>query len=202
MAAALQQAGANEYSDAQLVHLAKAGDDAAFESLFRRHHRRIYSIAYGMLRNESDAADATQEAFVRAYRSLPRLEAEGAFGGWLAQIAVNICRDYLKRPRIVARSIDEPVGEEGAEYRLELPDWSDNPERATLDTELSAVLDKAIGTLSEDHRAVVTMHHIEGMDVLDIAEVLGVSEGTVKSRLSRARAELRRKIGHYLGYIE
>lgn len=168
--------------------------------LFGRHHRRIYSIVYGMLRNDADASDATQEAFVRAYRSLNRLEAEAAFGGWLAQIAVNICRDVLKRPKLVARSLDEPMADEESEYKLEVPDWTDSPERSTMNQELQDVVSRAIGTLSPDHQAVVTMHHLEGIDVLEIAEILGVSEGTVKSRLSRARAELRRKLGHYVDF--
>ncbi|HEY3266140.1 MAG TPA: sigma-70 family RNA polymerase sigma factor [Armatimonadota bacterium] len=191
-----------DVTDAELVRRAKDGDDRAYEALFSRHQRRIYSIVYGMLRNEADASDATQEAFVRAYRSLPRLEAEGAFGGWLAQIAVNICRDILKRPRLVARSLDEPMGDEDSEYKLEIPDWSDSPERASMNQELTDVVNRAIGTLSPDHRTVVTMHHMEGMDVLQIAEALGISEGTVKSRLSRARAELRRKLGHYVDFGE
>lgn len=192
----------SDLTDAELVQRAKGGDDRAYEALFGRHHRRIYSIVYGMLRNEADASDATQEAFVRAYRSLPRLEAAGAFGGWLAQIAVNICRDVLKRPRLVARSLDEPLGDEDSEYKLEIPDWTDSPEKASMTQELQDVVNRAIGTLSPDHRAVVTMHHLEGMDVLQIAEVLGVSEGTVKSRLSRARAELKRKLGHYVDLAE
>lgn len=191
-----------DWTDADLVRRAKAGDERAYEALFGRHQRRIYAIVYGMLRNDADAKDATQEAFVRAYRSLPRLEAAGAFGGWLAQIAVNICRDILKRPRLVARSLDEPLGDEDSEYKLEIPDWSESPERASLASELQDVVHRAIGTLSADHRAVITMHHLEGMDVLQIADILGVSEGTIKSRLSRARAELRRKLGHYVNLGE
>jgi RNA polymerase sigma-70 factor (ECF subfamily) len=196
--ATVQTTAYGELTDAQLVQRAKEHDERAYEVLFARHQRRIYSIVYGMLRNDADASDATQEAFVRAYRSLHRLEAPGAFGGWLAQIAVNICRDILKRPRIVARSLDEPMGDEDSEYKLEIPDWTDSPEKASMNQELQDVVNRAIGTLSPDHRAVVTMHHLEGMDVLQIADVLGVSEGTVKSRLSRARAELRRKLGHYV----
>lgn len=187
-----------DQTDADLVRRAKEGDERAFESLFGRHHKRIFSITYGMLRNHADAADATQEAFVRAYRSLARLEAEGAFRGWLAQIAVNICRDILKRPRVISRSLDEPVASDESEYRLEVPDDAIGPERASLNRELQQVLRKAIGSLTPDHQAVITMHHLEGMDVLDIADVLGVSEGTIKSRLSRARAELRRKLGYYV----
>ena len=198
MDTATLQTAYGDLTDADLVLRAKAGDERAYEVLFARHQRRIYAIVYGMLRNDADAKDATQEAFVRAYRSLPRLEAAGAFGGWLAQIAVNICRDILKRPRIVARSLDEPLGDEDSEYKLEIPDWSESPERASLSSELQDVVHRAIGTLSTDHRAVITMHHLEGMDVLQIADILGVSEGTIKSRLSRARAELRRKLGHYV----
>lgn len=196
--ATYQTTAFSDLTDAELVQRAKDGDDSAFEALFGRHHRRIYGIVYGMLRNDADASDATQEAFVRAYRSLPRLEAPGAFGGWLAQIAVNICRDILKRPRVIARSLDEPLGDEDSEYKLEIPDWSESPERASMSQELQDVVHRAIGTLSTDHRAVITMHHLEGMDVLQIADVLGISEGTVKSRLSRARAELRRKLGYYI----
>jgi RNA polymerase sigma-70 factor (ECF subfamily) len=202
MDTAIAQTAFDEWTDADLVVRAKTGDERAYEALFARHQRRIYAIVYGMLRNDADAKDATQEAFVRAYKSLPRLEAAGAFGGWLAQIAVNICRDILKRPRLVARSLDEPLGDEDSEYKMEIPDWTDSPERASLSSELQDVVRRAVGTLSPDHRAVVTMHHLEDMDVLQIADILGVSEGTIKSRLSRARAELRRKLGHYVNLGE
>ncbi|HEY3414866.1 MAG TPA: sigma-70 family RNA polymerase sigma factor [Armatimonadota bacterium] len=196
----MQTTAYGDVTDAELVRRCKAGDHRAYELLFGRHHRRIYSIVFGMLRNDADASDATQEAFVRAFRSLDRLEAEGAYGGWLAQIAVNVCRDILKRPRIVSRSLDEPMTDTESEYKLEIPDWTDSPERTSINQELKDVVNRAIGTLSDDHRAVITLHHIEGIDVLEIAEILGVSEGTVKSRLSRARSELRRKLGHYVDF--
>ena len=196
----MQTTAYGDVTDAELVRRSKAGDHRAYELLFGRHHRRIYSIVFGMLRNDADASDATQEAFVRAFRSLDRLEADGAYGGWLAQIAVNVCRDILKRPRIVSRSLDEPIADDESEYKLEIPDWTDSPERTSLNQELRDVVNRAISTLSDDHRVVITMHHLEAIDVLDIAEILGLSEGTVKSRLSRARAELRRKLGHYVDF--
>jgi RNA polymerase sigma-70 factor, ECF subfamily len=145
-----------------------------------------------------EAADLTQEVFVRVFRALPTLRAGAAFIVWLRQIAVNLCRDYLKRQRLPTESL-ERLGDEQATVTRDLPDPVGEPDLPLLTGELKVAVRKAIASLSPDHRAVVIMHHLQGMGVAEIARVLRCSVGTVKSRLSRARDELKRKLS---GHVE
>ncbi len=176
-----------------LVRRAQAGDQMAYADLFHRYQRSVFHLMMNVVRDREEAAGLTQDAFVRAYRRLNRLRAPEAFGVWLRRIAVNIGRDYLKRRRLPTEPLVSPSGEE----RL-IIDPGDSPDRVVVQSELLVVVRRAIGRLPEEHRLVVTMHHLEGMEVKDIAEVLGIPVGTVKSRLSRARGVLRELLGPYL----
>jgi RNA polymerase sigma-70 factor (ECF subfamily) len=141
------------------------------------------------------AADLTQETFIRVYRSLPELRDARAFQSWLYRIAANIVRDERKRARLPTVSLDELVeGKEGEAAEREFADWSDNPERKLVQQELSQAVDCAVASLSPEHREVIVLHHLRGLEVRDVARVLQIAEGTVKSRLGRARAILRRKL--------
>lgn len=186
--------------DPDLIRRIREGDVSAFEQLFNSHQKRVYNLIYRMVGNEQDAADLTQEAFVRIFSARHRLNSEGAFLAWMRTIATNLCRDHFRKCKrtIKADSLDEPIAFDGDEIQKEVEDWSTNPERTFEKKELQAGVQEALNTLSEEHRAVVVLHHIEGMDVRDIARELGIPEGTVKSRLARARDELKRKLGHFV----
>lgn len=188
-------------SQAELVRRAQAGDLEAFELLFNQYQRGVYNVIYQMVRSEADAADITQDVFVRVWKALPRLEAPEAFSSWLYRIATNLSRNWIRdNTRVRQESLDQPVGngeEEGS--AREIPDVSGDPASVTQTRSMQDVVQKAIQGLSEDHRAVVTLHHIEGMPVEEIAGIMKCSVGTVKSRLSRARDALRRKLA---GYVE
>jgi RNA polymerase sigma-70 factor (ECF subfamily) len=182
------------------VRRAQEGDVRAFEQLFQQYHRGIYNTIYQVTRNEADAADLTQEVFVRAYRALPRLQTPEAFTSWLYRIAVNLSRNWLRdRGRVRVESLELPGddGEEGS--TREIADPSGDPATLTQTQDLRERVQKAVEGLSPDHRTVVTLHHLEGMPVEEIAQVMGCSIGTVKSRLSRARDHLKRKLA---GYVE
>jgi RNA polymerase sigma-70 factor (ECF subfamily) len=185
---------------ADWVRRAQGGDVRAFEQLFQQYHRGIYNTIYQMTRNEADAADLTQEVFVRAYRALPRLQTPEAFTAWLYRIAVNLSRNWLRdRGRVRIESLELP-GEDGEEGSTrEIADPSGDPAALTQTQDLRERVQKAVSGLSPDHRTVVTLHHLEGMSVEEIARVTGCSIGTVKSRLSRARDHLKRKLA---GYVE
>jgi len=187
-------------ADALLVQRARAGDMTAFESLFQKYQKPIYNMLLRMLRSTDDAADLTQDTFIKAYRALGSLREEAIFYPWLRQIAVNLARNQWKRAgRVRISSLDETQStDEGEELARELPDWSGNPETLAQDEELRRKIETAVSTLSPDHRTVVTLHHLEGMPVADIAQLLGISVGTVKSRLSRARDQLHRKLSAYV----
>lgn len=192
--------GDGVYVDNELVRRTRDGDTAAFEQLFHRHQKRIYNIALRMLEDDTEAADATQEVFVRAYQAIPKLKADAAFVTWLKTAAVNYCRDMLrKRIRTRTHSLDAPVETgEGECLVVEVVDWSGNPEKS-LDAKLTReAVRKAIDSLSPDYREVVVLFYVDGNDVAGIAEILKCPVGTVKSKLSRARAELKRKLEHYV----
>jgi RNA polymerase sigma-70 factor (ECF subfamily) len=188
----------SELDDARLAAAHQRGEPWAFRALFERHQGWVFNLAYQMVRNREEAADLTQEIFLRVHRSLPTLKSHQAFLTWLRRIAVNVCRDYLKRRR-VATSPLEQQGEDGESETRDLPDESADPAKGLLDRELKRRVEYAIASLTDDHRAVVVMHHLQGMEVAEIARVMKCSVGTVKSRLSRARAAMRE---HLRGYVE
>jgi RNA polymerase sigma-70 factor (ECF subfamily) len=183
------------------VRQAQSGDLQAFERLFDHYHRGIYNVIFQMLRSEADAADLTQDVFVRAWKSLPRLEAPEAFSSWLYRIATNLSRNWIRdNTRVRTESLDQPFGgdeEEGG--GREIADVTGDPAGVTQTRAVQETVQRAILGLSPDHRTVVTLHHIEGMAVEEIAQIMKCSVGTVKSRLSRARDHLRRKLA---GFVE
>lgn len=173
---------------------------AAFESLVDDHYRRVYSLAYRMVQSESDAADLTQEVFVRAYRALPNLRAEAARSVWMRRITTNVCLDFLRRRNAAPLFISLDARQNDDIDNLQSWDIADptgEPDRLFAGGERQRVLHRAIATLPDDYRLVIILHHMEEMRVEEIAELLEVPSGTVKSRLSRARRELRRKLAAY-----
>ncbi len=185
--------------ETELVARAREGDSGAFEEIYRRYERRIYNTVFQVVRNEDDAADITQEAFIRAYRSLKNLRSDEAFVSWLFRIAINLSRNQLRsRPHFRVESLDEFATSEENEQELQIPDLSHDPARLAETQEMQQTVRKAVLGLSAAHREVITLHHLEGMRVDDIATILHCSVGTVKSRLSRARDELKRKLRSYV----
>lgn len=179
----------------QLVRRSQAGDVAAFEELFNQFQRTIYNVVYQMLRNEADAADVTQKVFIRVYKSLPRLKSPEAFVSWLHRIALNMTRNYIRdTTRVRVESLDRPYAGEEENNTREIADDSQDPAAHAEVEEVRAHVHEALQGLSEDHRLVVTLHHLEGHSVEEIGQLMGCSVGTIKSRLSRARAHLKRSL--------
>lgn len=175
-------------------------DEAAFESLVDSHYRRTYSLIFRMVRNESDAADLTQETFVRIHRALPCLRETAAQSAWIRRIATNLCLDFLRRRNAAPAmsSLDaRPSDDSEALLSWDVADPTSEPDRLYSNKERLAVLYRAIESLPDDYRLVIFMHHIEELRVDEIADSLGVPAGTIKSRLSRARRELHRKLSPY-----
>ncbi len=187
-----------ELVDVELVRRTKTGDIGAFEELFNRYHKRVYNIVARLIGDENDAADLTQDVFVRVFNSINGLRVEEAFFTWLRAVTTNICRDFLRRKPPRMDSLDATVQLRDGEAEKPLPDPQAGPEKLFLDEDRERTVRKAISSLSYDYRIVVIMHHLEGMDVKDIAKLLGTPIGTIKSRLARARDELRRKLGPFV----
>ena len=178
--------------EAMLVGRARDGDAAAFGQLVEAYERRVYNLAYRMCGSREDAADLAQESLVRAFKAMRRFREQAQFSTWLYRIVVNVCLDHQRsRMRHPTVSLDEPLaGDDGEIPRQIVADGLDPAAQYEL-AETQAVVHRAIGRLAADHRAVIIMRDIQGLAYEEIAEVLGIALGTVKSRLNRARMALK-----------
>lgn len=167
---------APERSDEVLIKDFVGGDSGAFEELMKRHEDKIFALASRMTGNRHDAMDATQDAFISAFRNARKFKGNSAFSTWLYRIAINACTDLLRRKQRQVPVADVETG---------------HPARTTTDDiPLRMDLREALGTLSPDHREAVVMHDVGGYPYEDIAAITGVQLGTVKSRISRGRKKL------------
>jgi RNA polymerase sigma-70 factor (ECF subfamily) len=175
-------------------------DDAAFEELVARHGQRIYALAYRMAGNEADARDLAQEALIRVWRARHTVDPTAALEGWLYRIVTNLFIDALRRrPRVRVDSLDAPVATPGGgQVAREVADPRADPEAAVLEAHLDADVQAALLALSVDLRAVVVLCDIEGYSYEEIAGMLQIPVGTVKSRLHRARRALADRLRHRL----
>lgn len=182
-----------------LPGFARQDDRAVFEALVDAHYRRIYNRILRIVRSEEEAADLTQEAFVRAYRAFSHLRAEGASSAWLRRIATNLALDHLRRRKTAVPTVPlDPLTAEGDFTHIpEIADTSMDPLRLSLTNERARVIRAAVQELSDDYRIVIVLHHMEDMGVEEIAEILHAPVGTVKSRLSRARKALQRRLASF-----
>jgi RNA polymerase sigma-70 factor (ECF subfamily) len=186
--------------DVELVKQTQQGDVLAFEKLFLRYQRRIYNLAYRMVGNEADAADLTQETFIRAYEAIPSLRNEAAFSTWLFRIVVNLCKNHRKVAKLECDSLDELTDENGEpEFAwVGTATMTESPAYALERAERDQQIQGALAALTDEHRTVVVLHHLEGLSLVEIATILHCQVGTVKSRLARAREELKRRLRPYI----
>jgi len=172
---------------------------ARYETIVQRYARHVYNVAYRMTGNEADARDLSQEAFLRVYRALRRVEPDAPLESWLYRIVSNLHIDLLrKRPRGRVESLDAPVETPRGEFLREMPDPASSPEAIIEREQLDATIQRVLGTLSEDLRMVVVLSDVEGYSYEEIAMSLRVPLGTVKSRLHRARQILQQRLGPYV----
>lgn len=187
--AAAQQAATSP--DEALVRRARLGDVAAFNSLAAKRIDRCYRLAWSILLNDADAADATQDAFVAAWRQLPRLRDPSAFDGWLNRIVANAAR-MLRRHRIRLREIT--IGSPQADNGPTAPEQAPSLHARTEIDEVAEndAIGRAFDRLRPDERAILAMHHVDDRPVAEIARSLGIPTGTAKWRLHAARRALER----------
>lgn len=183
--------------DNKLIKKAQNGDINAFEEIFKETNKNIYNFLLNLSSDREIAADLTQETYIRAFKSLNSLKSNEALISWLHRIALNLYRDEMKKPKLNIEYVDESV--EDNEDSIEIPDWTNNPENIVTQEEMQKIVKNAVESLPEIHRVAVIMHHIEGIEIDEIAKTLKVSNGTVMSRLARAREALRRKLAFYEG---
>lgn len=179
----------------ELVARARSGEVEAFEVLYNMHQAGIFTFIRSQVRQAELAADLTQDTFVRAWESLPKLRDENAFRGWLHRIASNLIRDEVKSGRARLEVVESAWSDEDGSVRSEQPTLErDGPEQIALAREASREVWAALGALPGEQRAAVVMHHLEGMSVEEIAAAMKVRPGTIMSRLSRAREALRQSL--------
>ena len=178
--------------EAALVAQCIAGDDGACSSLVAEHQRMVYQLAFHLLADHNDALDLSQDVFLQVFRMLPRFRGQSTLKTWIYRIVVNQCRNrhrwWKRRRRDKALPIEELTASENAQLVVPRPD---GPEEQLSRREQSARVQRALQKLSIDHRAVLVLREVEDLSGTEIAETLGVAEGTVKSRLARARDALR-----------
>lgn len=180
----------SDLPDEALVKAAQAGGMEAFEELVSRHRDKMYARAFSIVRNEEEALDLSQDAWIKAWQRLGQFEGESTFTTWLTRIVINLCLDHLRRAgRFRTEPLPDRQDEPGAWERL-LPAVWPEPTVGLERTELRARIDDALGRLSDAHRTVLVLHEFEDMGYKEIAHTVGISIGTVMSRLFYARRRL------------
>src|SRR5450432_4503846 len=181
-----------------LVASGKAGDVTAFEELVRRYDRNVFRIAQHITQNREDAEDVVQDAFIKAYTNLKQFQGQSKFYTWLVRIAVNEALMKLRRRRPERMvSLDEDVKTEDDSVPREVADWAPNPEQNYYQAELREILDKTINGLPASFRTVFVLRDVEGLSTEETAAALELSVPAVKSRLLRARLQLRERLNKY-----
>lgn len=183
----------NEYSSAEdkaLVRAAQQGDMDAFEELVARHRDKIYARAYSMMRNEEEAVDLSQEAWVKGWQRLSQFQGDSSFGTWMTRIVINLCLDQLRKQKRHRTESMEELNEESGGVERQMPVVTINPAAGIERTELRQRIDRALGQLSYEHRTVLVLHEFEELEYKEIAKVMECSIGTVMSRLFYARRKM------------
>lgn len=184
-----------EVSDQELVLRAQQHDRKAFDILMERYQGRIYALLYHMTSNKQDAEDLLQDVFLKAFKALPKFKGNSSFYTWVYRIGVNSAINFTKkRKRKQAMSLDDLDMRIEHDPALVQMASQDTPDRSMNLKDLQIKLNAALQTLSENHRTVVVMHDVQGLPHHEIGKVLGVSSGTVRSRLFYARRQLQAEL--------
>jgi RNA polymerase sigma-70 factor (ECF subfamily) len=180
-------------ADSDLITRAAGGDPAAFQALVERHRSMVYRVAYQFAGNHFDAEDIAQEVFLKVYRSLDKFRQDAQLSSWMYRIVMNACIDHRRRQHPAASA---PFGEEAEQKLLNTPEETPDPEARAYGGELGQVLESEINRLPHGQRIVFVMRHHQGLKLGEIADALGLAEGTVKRQLHAAVHRLRHALSH------
>lgn len=186
-----------ELEDQELVKLAQGGDNRAFDELVRRYENKVYRLTFKILRHEDDAGEALQDAFMSAYRGLKNFKADSTFSTWLYRVATNAALMKYRKRRDGHVSLEQSQSYDEDADKLEIPDWSALPDEDLLTGELDDILAEGLSRLPDELREVFVMRDIEELSNSDVAERLQLTVPAVKSRLHRARLQLRDRLNRY-----
>lgn len=179
-------------NEALLLRKIKDGDVASFELLIKDYQVYAYNIAYRMMGNEEDAKDAAQEALIKVYKSIHKFKETSSFSTWLYRIVMNTCKDELKKRKEKVLSLDKEMETDDGTMSREIGDESLNPSKIVERNEVSHVVQEAINTLPDANKMVIVLRDIQGLSYEEISQVIKEPVGTVKSRISRGRNQLKK----------
>lgn len=186
--------------DQELLQRVRAGEREAFYTLVSRYERPLYRSALAITRNPTDAEDVVQETFLRAYEHLAQFRGEAKFQTWLTQIALNTARMKLRKNHgALWESLDQPRATEEGVLPRDVREWRENPEQQLGREEIEALLHQALKGLPAGYREVLALRDIQLLSTQETAEILGLSVANVKTRLLRARLQLRERLAAHLG---
>ena len=180
-------------SESRLIERVQQGDNEAFYELLRPYERGVYLAAFSIVRNESDAEEVAQEAILKAFKYLGRFRGESKFSTWLIQIAINEAKMRLRKdhPQLYESLLEGPRNEDGDYLPRDFADWREIPSEALSRKELRQALAQALASLPKKYRSVLVLRDVQQLSIHETAHALGISEGNVKTRLSRARLQMR-----------
>jgi len=177
----------SKIDDIKLIDSAIAGNQASYEKLMKKYYQLIYNLVYRMISKKEDVEDLTQEAFIKAFNSLPNFDKQFAFSTWLFKIATNNAIDYLRKKKLFTFSIDKDIEADDSDYKFEIPDHENKPDKKIIDSELRKILDEAIESLPPKYKQVIVLRHNEELDYEEIAKKMKLPLGTVKAHIFRGR---------------
>ncbi len=184
-------------TDEKLVRLSQRGNMEAFEELVARHRDKLYARAFSMMRNEDEATDLSQEAWVKGWQRLKQFQGDSSFVTWMTRIVINLCLDQLRKQKRQRAESIELMEEESGGVERQMPVVTVNPTEGLERSELRQRIDKALGLLSYEHRTVLILHEFEDLEYKEIAKRMECSIGTVMSRLFYARRRMANLMAGY-----
>lgn len=188
----------------ELIRQAKSGNLKAYEEIIGLYEKKVFSTIYYMVKNDNEVEDIAQEVFIKIYKNLGNFKEESSLYTWIYRITVNVCIDELKKRKKVVY-LDEKIDTKDGEVELQLPDDSKSPTDIAEDNDLKDRLEKCIKKLPESQRMMIILRDIKGFTYMEIAEIMKMNLGTVKSKINRARASLKELLeedGTFLEYDE
>lgn len=180
-------------NEKDLVERAKSGDIEAFEQLVISCQKKVFNIAYRMIGNYEDANELAQEVFLKAFRSIKKFKGDSLFSTWIYKVTANVCLDEIrKRKKKVVISLDREIEFNDGEVKRQIPDNAPTPDMEAETNELKSAVNESIAQLPDDYKSMIILRDIQGFSYDEISKIVNCPEGTVKSRINRARQALKK----------